>query len=140
VKQLIQDLRPPILDDLGLKETISWQGKEFERRTGIQCDLDLNLMYPEVDSARSTAMFRIFQETLNNVARHAQAHHVKVNLADETNMLTLRVEDDGIGIDSKQLLNGNSLGIMGMRERARVWGGQVDFQSELKKERPLWSK
>ncbi len=132
VKQLIQDLRPPILDDLGLEETISWQGKEFERRTGIQCDLDLNLMNPEIDRARSTTMFRIFQETLNNVARHAQARHVKVNLEDESNRLTLRVEDDGIGIDSKHL-NGKSLGILGMRERARVWGGQVDFQSESQK-------
>jgi signal transduction histidine kinase len=132
VKQLIQDLRPPILDDLGLKETISWQGKEFERRTGIQCDLDLNLMDPEIDTARATAMFRIFQETLNNVVRHAHAHHVKVNLEDESNMLTLRVEDDGIGIDLKHL-NGKSLGILGMRERARVWGGEVDFQSESQK-------
>ncbi len=132
VKQLIQDLRPPILDDLGLAETISWQGKEFERRTGIRCDLQLNLIEPEIDRARSTTMFRIFQETLNNVARHAQARHVKVNLEDESNLLTLRVQDDGIGIDSKHL-NGKSLGILGMRERARVWGGQVDFQTESQK-------
>lgn len=133
VKELIHDLRPPILDDFGLQETISWQGKEFERRTGIRCDLDLNLMNPEIDSARTTAMFRIFQETLNNVVRHAHAHHVKVNLEDKSDMLTLRVEDDGVGIDSKHLLNGKSLGILGMRERARVWGGQVDFQSESQK-------
>ena len=78
-------------------------------------------------------MFRIFQETLTNVARHAHAHRVKVSLEDEENMLTLRVEDDGIGIDSKHLLNGKSLGILGMRERARVWGGHVDFQSESQK-------
>ena len=133
VKELIHDLRPPILDDFGLQETISWQGKEFERRTGIHCELDLNLMDPEIDSARTTAMFRIFQETLNNVVRHAQARHVKVNLEDGANTLTLRVEDDGIGIDSKHLLNGKSLGIMGMRERAQVWGGQVNFQSESQK-------
>lgn len=133
VKELVHDLRPPILDDFGLQETISWQGKEFERRTGIHCDLDLNLMNLEIDSARTTAMFRIFQETLTNVARHAHAHHVKVRLEDEENMLTLRVEDDGIGIDSKHLLNGKSLGILGMRERARVWGGHVDFQSESQK-------
>ena len=133
VKELIHDLRPPILDDFGLQETISWQGKEFERRTGIHCDLDLNLMNPEIDSARTTAMFRIFQETLNNVVRHARARNVKVNLEDEANMLTLRVEDDGIGINSKHLLDGNSLGILGMRERAKVWGGQVNFQSESQK-------
>jgi signal transduction histidine kinase len=133
VKELVHDLRPPILDDFGLQETISWQGKEFERRTGIHCDLDLNLMNQEIDSARTTAMFRIFQETLNNVVRHAHARHVKVNLEDESNMLTLRVEDDGIGIDSKHLVNGKSLGILGMRERARVWGGEVNFQSESQK-------
>jgi len=132
VKELVHDLRPPILDDFGLQETILWQGKEFERRTGIHCDLDLNLMNIEIDSARTTAMFRIFQETLTNVARHAHAQRVKVSLDDEENMLTLRVEDDGIGIDSKYL-NGKSLGILGMRERARVWGGHVDFQSESQK-------
>jgi signal transduction histidine kinase len=132
VKELVHDLRPPILDDFGLQETISWQGKEFERRTGIRCDLDLNLIKPEIDSARSTTMFRIFQETLNNVARHARARHVKINLEDNSNMLTLRVEDDGIGFDSKHL-NSKSLGILGMRERARVWGGQVDIQSESEK-------
>ena len=140
VKQLIQDLRPPILDDLGLKETISWQGKEFERRTGIRCDLDLNLMDPEIDSARSTAMFRIFQETLNNVARHAHAHHVKVKLKDESNILTLRVEDDGIGIDSKHLLNGNSLGFWVCGNEPGFGEDKWIFKANLKKERPLWSK
>ena len=133
VKELIHDLRPPILDDFGLQETISWQGKEFERRTGIQCDLYLNLVNPEIDSARSTTMFRIFQETLTNVVRHARARHVKIHLGEEANLLTLRVEDDGIGIDSQHLTNGKSLGILGMRERARVWGGHVDFQSESQK-------
>ena len=133
VKELVHDLRPPILDDFGLQETISWEGKEFERRTGICCDLNLNLINPKIDSARSTAMFRIFQETLTNVVRHSQAHHVKVDLRDESNMLTLRVEDDGIGIDPKHLSNGNSLGILGMRERARVWGGYIDFKSTPQK-------
>ena len=133
IKELIHDLRPPILDDFGLQETISWEGKEFERKTGIRCDLDLNLLNPKIDSARSTAMFRIFQETLTNVVRHSRAKHVKVKLQEESNMLTLRVEDDGIGIDSKHLLNGNSLGILGMRERARVWGGEVKFQNEPEK-------
>jgi len=90
-------------------------------------------MNSKIDSARTTAMFRIFQETLNNVVLHAHARNVKVNLEDEANILTLRVEDEGIGIDSKHLLNGKSLGILGMRERARLWGGQVDFQSESQK-------
>jgi signal transduction histidine kinase len=78
-------------------------------------------------------MFRIFQETLTNIVRHSQAHHVKVDLRDELNMLTLRVKDDGIGIDPKHLINGKSLGILGMRERARVWGGHVDFESTPQK-------
>lgn len=133
VKELVHDLRPPILDDFGLQETISWQGKDFERRTGIRCDLDLNLVNTKIDSARSTTMFRIFQETLTNVVRHSRARRVKVNLEDEANTLTLRVEDDGIGIDSKHLLNGKSLGILGMRERARVWGGHVSFENEPEK-------
>lgn len=128
VKELIHELRPPILDDLGLQETISWQGREFERRTGIRCELDLNLGHSKIDSARSTTMFRIFQETLNNVVRHAQANHIRIVLADEANTLTLRVEDDGVGISPHHLKSGNSLGILGMRERARIWGGTVDFQ------------
>ena len=131
VKELVHDLRPPILDDFGLQETISWEGKEFEQRTGIRCDLNLNLTNPKIDSARSTTMFRIFQETLTNVVRHSRAKHVKISLNDELNMLTLRVEDDGIGIDPKHLMNGNSLGILGMRERARVWGGEVNFKKNM---------
>ncbi|MDH5763509.1 MAG: GAF domain-containing sensor histidine kinase [Nitrospinota bacterium] len=133
VKEMIHDLRPPILDDFGLLETISWQGKEFERRTGIHCDLDLNLTNSSIDSARSTTMFRIFQETLTNITRHAQARRVKVTLEDKENRLILKVEDDGVGINPRCLTNGNSLGILGMRERARVWGGTVDFKSELQK-------
>ena len=129
VKELVHNLRPPILDDLGLQETICWEGKEFERKTGIRCDMNLNLVNPKIDSARSTAMFRIFQETLTNVVRHSQARRVQVDLEDATDTLTLRVADDGIGIASKHLVNGNSLGILGMRERARVWGGKVDFES-----------
>ncbi|NIP99891.1 MAG: hypothetical protein GWM98_05445 [Nitrospinaceae bacterium] len=129
VKNLIHDLRPPILDDLGLQETIYWQGKEFERLTGIHCDMDLNLDNPKIDIARSTTMFRIFQETLTNVARHAHAKNVQVRLLDEPQFLTLRVQDDGVGIDTRYL-DKNSLGILGMRERARVWGGNIDFHSK----------
>ena len=129
VKELIHDLRPPILDDFGLQETISWEGKDFERRTGIRCVLNLKLKNPKIDSARSTALFRIFQETLTNIVHHANAKIVRVSLKDDSKKILLSVEDDGVGMDPKHEFNGNSLGILGMRERARVWGGEIEFKS-----------
>ena len=129
VKQLILDLRPPVLDNLGLQEAIMWQGKEFERRMHILCEFNMIEDELSLDPARSTTLFRIFQETLTNVARHAQAKKVLVKLSTMNNIVTLRVQDDGIGILPEQISDGHSLGILGMQERARVWGGTVEFES-----------
>ncbi|CAI2718929.1 GAF domain-containing sensor histidine kinase [Nitrospina watsonii] len=130
VKQLIHDLRPPILDHFGLEEAISWQGQEFERLTGISFDFDCDSEPETLDKERSTTLFRIFQETLTNVARHSKAENVSVKLSDEDGMISLNVQDDGVGITPDRLKNGHSLGILGMQERARVWGGSVDFVSK----------
>lgn len=130
VKRLIHDLRPPILDHFGLEEAIQWQGKEFERLTGIQFDFECDEQPEELDKQRSTTLFRIFQETLTNVARHSKAKNVSVKLNDKNGMVSLHVQDDGIGFAGDPVKNGHSLGILGMRERARVWGGSVDFISK----------
>ncbi len=128
VKKIGMDLRPPLLDDLGLSEAIKWHGTEFERRTGIHCAFNRDGNGINLDEARSTTVFRIFQEALTNVVRHARAKNVDVCLKDENGFLILGIKDDGIGISPNQISNARSLGLLGMRERAMVWGGQVDIE------------
>jgi signal transduction histidine kinase len=119
-------LRPPILDDLGLAAAIEWQTEEFEKRTGIPCkamvtaDLDL-----PTDTAIS--LFRIYQEILTNVARHARATHVTTRYAKEGGRLTLTGMDDGVGLPPERSHDTSSLGLRGMRERASLLGAQIKF-------------
>jgi len=128
VKQIAMDLRPPILDDLGLHEAIQWQGREFEKRTGIHFKSEVCLDYVELDIERSTAIFRIFQETLTNVLRHAKAKNINVRMQEKDAIVTVQIEDDGIGISPDQISDIHSLGILGMRERARAWKGDVNIE------------
>ncbi|HXW12891.1 MAG TPA: PAS domain S-box protein [Terriglobia bacterium] len=128
VRRISTELRPGMLDDLGLVATIEWAGEEFESRTGTQCQLDLPKDDIAVDPERATAIFRIFQETLTNVARHAEASTVKVRLAKENGDLTLEVRDNGKGISEDKLSGGGSFGILGMRERAILLGGELTIQ------------
>jgi len=125
VRRISSELRPGILDDLGLVATIEWAGEEFEARTGTKCRLDLPREDIAIDPERATAIFRIFQETLTNVARHAEASEVKVRLAKEGGDLTLEVRDNGKGLAEERLSSGRSLGILGMRERALLLGGEL---------------
>lgn len=127
VKKICMDLRPPILDDLGISEAIVWQVKEFTNRTGIECEFEDNLDCFEPDLERSTTLFRIFQETLTNVVRHAGATKVYVTLSESNEGIILKVRDNGCGISSSQVSNIRSLGLLGMRERAMVWGGNVQI-------------
>ena len=128
-KKLATELRPPILDDLGLQEAVEWQGREFEKRTGIRFHFDSGDESIVLDTKRSTTVFRIFQETLTNVLRHAQAKNIDVTLSENNGSITLQVCDDGIGIKPDQVSNVRSLGLLGMRERALVWGGKVIIES-----------
>jgi PAS domain S-box-containing protein len=125
VRRISTELRPGILDDLGLVAALEWAAEEFEARTGTRCRLDLPGDDIEIDQERATAMFRIFQETLTNVARHAKASEVGVRLAKDNGDLTLEVHDNGKGIDEEELSAGGSLGILGMRERATLLGGEL---------------
>jgi signal transduction histidine kinase len=110
---------------LGLVAALEWAAEDFQTRTGTRCQINL----PEVDIAldpdRATALFRIFQETLTNVARHADATQVDVRLGQENGNLILEVRDNGKGIGEEQLSAGTSLGILGLRERVLLLGGTI---------------
>jgi PAS domain S-box-containing protein len=122
VRRISSDLRPTILDDLGLAATIEWHADEFQTRTGVPCVVRCDLGDLRVERSVSTAVFRIFQEALTNITRHAKATRVDVTLRVVDGNLRLDVADDGIGI-SDAAIRGGSLGLVGMRERARRLGG-----------------
>lgn len=128
VKRISAELRPGILDDLGLVAAIEWQAEEFQHRTGIVCRVIIDPEELTVEKDRSTAIFRIFQETLTNVSRHAGASRVTVRLREKNGMLSLMVRDNGKGITKKQILDSKSFGLIGMRERVHPWGGAVDIK------------
>jgi len=125
VKKISRELRPGLLDDLGLVTAIEWQAKEFYGRTGIPCRVALFPRDMEIDTERSTAIFRIFQEALTNVVRHAGATNVEVNLEERDGRLTLEIRDDGRGITKEQASGSRSLGIIGIRERVRQLKGEA---------------
>jgi len=125
VKRISAELRPGLLDDLGLAVAIEWQAEEFQNRTGIKCEITLAPKDIILDQDRSTAIFRIFQETLTNVARHANATMIKVSLKEAEGKLVLKVRDNGIGITQEQISAPKSFGLIGMQERAHFWGGNV---------------
>jgi PAS domain S-box-containing protein len=128
MRRISTELRPGILDDLGLVAAVEWAAKEFQARTGTKCRVSLPDADIAIDPERATALFRIFQETLTNVARHANATEVDVRLAKNNGDFSLEVRDNGEGIGEKQLSAGGSLGILGMRERALVFGGEVSIR------------
>jgi PAS domain S-box-containing protein len=123
VKKISTDLRPGLLDDLGLAAAIEWQAGEFEKRTGIRCRITMDPKDITLDRDRNTAIFRIFQETLTNVARHARATEVNVRLKETDGQVELNVRDNGRGITEEELTNPKSFGLIGIRERAKIFGG-----------------
>jgi PAS domain S-box-containing protein len=130
VRRISTELRPGMLDDLGLVATVEWAAEEFEARTGTKCHLDLPQEAIGIAPETATAVFRIFQETLTNVARHSNATEVKVRLAAADGVLTLQVHDNGRGIAEDELTRPSSLGILGMRERAMLLGGELNITAD----------
>jgi signal transduction histidine kinase len=130
VQRISTGMRPEILDELGLAAALRWQAREFERRTGIRCRTRLPAQQLVLDGEHSTAVFRTFQEILTNVARHAKANSVKACLEASDGRLFLEVEDDGIGIPDDKIRHRDSLGLLGMRERAQVFGGQLTISGK----------
>jgi PAS domain S-box-containing protein len=130
VHRISTELRPILLDDLGLIAAMEWQAGEFRDRTNIQCDARFDLKESAVEKELATAIFRIFQEMLTNIVRHARATHVRVRLMQKGNELRLDVSDNGIGITEEDINNSASFGIVGIRERANLWGGTVHISGK----------
>jgi PAS domain S-box-containing protein len=130
VRTICSGLRPGVLDDLGLAAAIEWQASEFASRNGVHCQVSVPPVDLHLDGDRATATFRIFQECLTNVIRHAQAKSVRVVLCQEEESILMVVEDDGIGFCESGLSNAvGSLGLLGMKERAQFCGGDVQISS-----------
>jgi signal transduction histidine kinase len=128
VRRISSELRPGVLDHLGLVAAIEWQSNEFQNRTGIKCDVRSRIREP-LDQELSTTFFRIFQETLTNVIRHAGATHVSVDLKEADGRITLEVKDNGRGIARTEIFNSRSMGLLGMRERTELLGGVFEIGS-----------
>jgi signal transduction histidine kinase len=129
VRRIATDLRPGVLDELGLAAAVEWQAREFEHRTGIHCALRTTVDGVALDPQVSTAVFRIFQESLTNVTRHSRAARVSVTLERRDTDLVLEVQDDGIGMAAADASSHRSIGLTGMRERAHLVGGGVSISS-----------
>lgn len=127
VQKIATELRPVVLDSLGLCAAIEWQGRDFETRTAIQCRAVVPGLDPELGRDQATALFRILQEALTNVARHAEATQVQIELCSRDNWLVLAVRDNGRGIAPSELADPRSVGLLGMRERATLLGGTCEI-------------
>ncbi|WP_235953203.1 ATP-binding response regulator [Noviherbaspirillum galbum] len=132
MRAIINNLRPTVLD-LGLNAAIEWQVKEFQRRTGITCDLVMSDEEIVVDDNRATALFRILQESLNNVFRHARATKTTIEVVRTESELHMRVADNGVGIYPNCRRKSNSFGLVGIKERVATLGGELDIETEQEK-------
>lgn len=124
-RHIASELRPAVLDHLGLKEAIEWEATKFQARTGIRCRVEWGVRDVFADGTRQLALFRILQEALTNVARHAHAGAVRIGLRQRGRTLALTVRDNGRGITKPELASAESIGLLGMRERARLLGGRA---------------
>ncbi|MFA6293426.1 MAG: sensor histidine kinase [Victivallales bacterium] len=129
VQRIATGLRPAVLDSLGLSAAVEWQSRDFQDHSGIQCNANVSAEELPVESDVATAVFRILQESLTNVQRHANATRVDIVLREESGQLLLRVQDNGCGIPATALGNPMSIGLTGMKERALLLGGHFEIWS-----------
>lgn len=128
VRKIASRLRPEVLDQLGLAAAVGWQARDFQMRTGIRCKVEAPASGIDgLDAERSTAAFRIFQELLTNVARHAEATRIDVQMRVDSGVLRLEVQDNGKGIAPADITSPKSLGLLGMRERVLPFGGAIEI-------------
>ena len=128
VQRISSELRPQILDVMGLCEAISWQAREYQKRTTLR--FDLNCEQVSINKELTTELFRIFQEALTNVVRHSRADRVCVSLHQNAEQITLEIGDNGQGMPPEKINAPQSLGLIGIRERVLFFGGEVEFQGE----------
>jgi len=127
VRRIASDLRPPLLDDFGLIAALEWQSQDWSRRTGIPCQVVVPEYDVMIERDSRTAVYRVFQEALTNIARHANASEVIVNVILSDEQLLLSIKDNGCGIPTEALRPGKSLGLLGMRERIREVSGSLSI-------------
>ena len=125
VQRITTELKPPALEHLGLTAALEWEATKFQARTGIRCRVESRLGTTTLDGARATTLFRIAQESLTNVARHAHAGAVRLSIQRSRNRVVLEVQDNGRGISKRELRDPQSSGLLGMRERAHLLGGEL---------------
>jgi len=130
VRQIVTELRPEVLDELGLVEAIRWYAGEFQKRTEVPIQLTIFPRNFTMGKVQTTELFRIFQEVLTNVSRHSRASKVMVFLKKEKQQCTLRIKDNGIGIKDEDLTRKNSFGLMGMRERTSLMNGKLKISGK----------
>jgi PAS domain S-box-containing protein len=128
IQRIASELRPAVLDQLGLEAAVEWYVGEFEKRSGISCRLRSDFAGKALDVGRSIALFRILQEALTNAARHSGATEVEIRLRAEAGRVLLEVTDNGSGISDDRIAASSSLGLLGMRERARLLGGELTIR------------
>lgn len=128
MRKITTELRPAILDSLGLSSAIEWQAEEFQHRTGIKCEYIPPDEQINLDRNSSTAVFRILQESLTNITRHAKANKINIDLAIEENNLLLEIKDNGRGISDSDMKKVNSFGILGMKERVWLLDGTFEIK------------
>lgn len=128
VKKLSTELHPRIIDEMGLQAAIEWYVREFEQKSNIECQLNLPEDEIELDSKTSITLFRILQETLTNVYRHAKANRVNIKLEKDEKILQLTIEDNGRGITEKEKNQPGKMGIIGMEERVHILNGELNIE------------
>jgi signal transduction histidine kinase len=144
VKRIITELRPTLLSDLGLPAAIRWQAEDYQQRIGIKFEVAIEPEEFVLDEDLGIAIFRIFQEATTNAVRHSHATHVSISLSEDPSEIVLVVKDNGIGITEDKLELNESFGIMGMRERAEVFGGSLEISgmpgkgTTLEAKFPIW--
>jgi len=127
VRRIATKLRPPALDHLGLAEAIRWEAATFRSRSGLRCHVAAGNSRTALTATQQTALFRIFQEALTNVVRHARASAVRVRLTEARGAFELRVRDNGRGITRAEIADTGSIGLFGMRERAAQAGATLEI-------------
>jgi PAS domain S-box-containing protein len=130
VRRIATELRPGILDDLGLIAALDWQSHEFEKRSGIKCEFISNINPQDLTSEIATGMFRIYQESLTNIARHSGATKVSTLLSQENGFLKLLIKDNGVGYDVDEATKKGTLGLLGMKERVFMMNGKIEMTSK----------
>jgi signal transduction histidine kinase len=129
LRRIASDLRPPMLDDLGLSAALEWLAEDFTRRYGVHATAQVSPNADDINEFAATTIFRIVQEALTNVARHALARNVSIDVMRTEGGCTVGIVDDGIGVPVDAAPKPKSFGLLGMRERVRQLEGSIAFQS-----------